>query len=139
MFFFFFLYQVNHSPSFHTDAKLDKDIKEALLYDSINLVNFGAVDKKKCIEEDRRKIKERLFQRQNKKETKYVLVLNLFNLTAVSNSEFQTYSNNKYLEYFLWNCYQVNATTSHGSLVNIGSGNGLVPSGNKPLPEPMLT
>ena len=24
-------------------------------------------------------------------------------------------------------------------LVNIGSGNGLVPSGNKPLPEPMLT
>ena len=22
---------------------------------------------------------------------------------------------------------------------NIGSGNGLVPSGNKPLPEPMLT
>ena len=25
------------------------------------------------------------------------------------------------------------------SLMNIGSGNGLVPSGNKPLPEPMLT
>ena len=25
------------------------------------------------------------------------------------------------------------------SLVNIGLGNGLVPSGNKPLPEPMLT
>ena len=24
-------------------------------------------------------------------------------------------------------------------LVNIGLGNGLVPSGNKPLPEPMLT
>ena len=24
-------------------------------------------------------------------------------------------------------------------LVNIGSGNGLVPSGNNPLPEPMLT
>ena len=23
--------------------------------------------------------------------------------------------------------------------VNIGSGNGLVPSGNEPLPEPMLT
>ena len=27
----------------------------------------------------------------------------------------------------------------HWSSVNIGSGNGLVPSGNKPLPEPMLT
>ena len=25
------------------------------------------------------------------------------------------------------------------SLVNIGSGNGMVLSGNKPLPEPMLT
>ena len=24
-------------------------------------------------------------------------------------------------------------------LVNIGSGNGLVPSGNRPLPDPMLT
>ena len=31
------------------------------------------------------------------------------------------------------------ATTSHWSLINTGSGNGLVPSGNKPLPEPMLT
>ena len=36
-------------------------------------------------------------------------------------------------------CSQANATTPHWSLVNIGSGNGLVPSGNKPLPEPMLT
>ena len=42
-------------------------------------------------------------------------------------------------KYFLWNCYQVNAPTPHSLLVNIGSGNGLVPSGNKPLPEPMLT
>ena len=29
--------------------------------------------------------------------------------------------------------------TDDKSTVNIGSGNGLVPSGNKPLPEPMLT
>ena len=36
-------------------------------------------------------------------------------------------------------CYQVNATTPYWSLVNIGSGNGLVPSGNKPLPESILT
>ena len=66
----FVLLQVNHSPSFHTDHKLDKELKEALLYDTLNLVNFGAVDKRKCIEEERRKIKERLFQRQNKKESK---------------------------------------------------------------------
>ncbi|XP_074651211.1 tubulin polyglutamylase ttll6-like isoform X2 [Tubulanus polymorphus] len=62
--------EVNHSPSFHTDAKLDKEIKEALLWDTVNLVNFGAVDKRKCIEEERRRIKDRLFQRQNRKETK---------------------------------------------------------------------
>ena len=54
-------------------------------------------------------------------------------------SKFQTHFNNKYLQYFLWNCYQVNATTPHWSLVNIGSGNGLVPSGKKPLTEPMMT
>ena len=34
---------------------------------------------------------------------------------------------------------QVNATRPYWWLVNIGSGNGLVPSGNKPLSEPMLT
>ena len=33
----------------------------------------------------------------------------------------------------------MNATIPRWSLVNIGSGNGLVPSGNKPLPEPTLT
>ena len=54
-------------------------------------------------------------------------------------SKFQTHFNDKYLKYFLCNCYQVNDTTTHWSLVNIGSGNGLVPSGNKPLPEPVLT
>ena len=32
--------------------------------------------------------------------------------------------------YFLCNCFQVNAATTHWSLVNIGSGNDLVPSGN---------
>ena len=36
-------------------------------------------------------------------------------------------------------CSQMNATEPHWWKINIGSGNGLVPSGNKPLPEPMLT
>ena len=43
------------------------------------------------------------------------------------------------LSIFLWNCYQVKATTPHWSLANIGTGNGLVPLGTKPLPEPVLT
>ena len=51
-------------------ASLISGSDAALLYDTLNLVNFGAVDKRKCIEEERRKIKERLFQRQNKKESK---------------------------------------------------------------------
>ena len=46
---------------------------------------------------------------------------------------------NRYLGYFLWYCPQVNAARPYWWLVNIGSGNGMVPSGSKPLPEPMLT
>ena len=34
---------------------------------------------------------------------------------------------------------QMNVAGPYWWEVNIGSGNGLVPSGNKPLPEPMLT
>ena len=41
--------------------------------------------------------------------------------------------------YHLWNCSQINVTGLNRWQVNIGSGNGLVPSGNKPLSEPMLT
>ena len=33
----------------------------------------------------------------------------------------------------------MNITVPFWSFVKIGSGNGLVPSANKPLPEPMLT
>ena len=33
----------------------------------------------------------------------------------------------------------MNATRPPSWLAAIGSGNGLMPSGNKPLPEPMLT
>ena len=33
----------------------------------------------------------------------------------------------------------MNVTELHWYSVNIGSGNGLVPSGSKPLPEPMFT
>ena len=43
------------------------------------------------------------------------------------------------LERFLWNYPKVNGTRPYCWLVNIGSGNGLVPSGTKPLSEPMMT
>ncbi|XP_043466529.1 tubulin polyglutamylase TTLL13P-like [Leptopilina heterotoma] len=57
-----FLLEVNHSPSFHTDAQLDKDVKESLLIDTFEMLNLQLCDKKKVIEEDRKRIKERLLQ-----------------------------------------------------------------------------
>ena len=60
---------MNHSPSFHTDAPLDKEVKEGLLYDTFNLVDLYANDKKKCQEEDRRRVKERLLYRQKPKDS----------------------------------------------------------------------
>ena len=44
-----------------------------------------------------------------------------------------------YLRYSLRNCHHLNVTGPYLWKVNIGSGNGLVPSGSKPLPELMLT
>lgn len=66
------LLQVNHSPSFNTDSELDREIKGALVWDSLNLVNFGACDRRRCIEEEKRRIKDRLLGRGVKKETRWV-------------------------------------------------------------------
>jgi tubulin polyglutamylase TTLL6/13 len=38
--------------------------------DTLNLVNFGACDRRKCIEEEKRRIKDRLMGRGTKKESK---------------------------------------------------------------------
>ncbi|XP_043487755.1 tubulin polyglutamylase TTLL13P-like [Polistes fuscatus] len=57
-----YLLEVNHSPSFHTDAQIDKDIKESLLIDTFEMLNLQQCDKKKIIEEDRRRIRDRLLQ-----------------------------------------------------------------------------
>ena len=42
-------------------------------------------------------------------------------------------------ELFPWNCSNLNATRPHWLIINIGSGKVLVPSGNRPLCEPVLT
>ena len=44
-----------------------------------------------------------------------------------------THIKDRYLEYLLWKCPKVNATRLHLWVVNTGSENGLVLSGNKPL------
>ena len=43
------------------------------------------------------------------------------------------------LKNFLWNCSGVDTENPHWLQADISAGNGLVPSGNKPLTEPMLT
>ena len=58
---------------------------------------------------------------------------------AVDSSSFQLDLSDWWLRHLLWNCPNMNATGLRWRSVNIGSGNGLVPSGNKPLPGPMLT
>jgi len=65
-------YQVNHSPSFTTDSPLDKEIKEGLMFDALNLLNFGACDRRKILEEDKKRVRDRLLQKQRPKEAKYV-------------------------------------------------------------------
>ena len=64
--------QVNHSPSFSTDAQLDREIKGTLIWDTLGLINFGAVDRRRCLEEERKRIKDRLLGKCTKKETKWV-------------------------------------------------------------------
>ncbi|UJR08124.1 hypothetical protein I4U23_012400 [Adineta vaga] len=63
--------EVNHSPSFTTDSKLDRDIKDALIYDTILLLNMPAADKRRFVEEEKRRVRERLFQKSNKKDNKF--------------------------------------------------------------------
>ena len=46
---------------------------------------------------------------------------------------FQTGFSDWWLRHLLWNCPNMSVTELHWWSVNIGSGNGLVPSGNKPL------
>ena len=57
----------------------------------------------------------------------------------VIRGNFQRHFNDKYLNHFLWNWSRVNATRPRRRLIRyIGSGNGSVPSDNKPLHESML-
>lgn len=63
---------MNHSPSFHTDSPLDKEVKEGLLYDTLRIIDLFANDKRRCQEEDKRRVQERLVHRQRSKENRSV-------------------------------------------------------------------
>ncbi|KAM3965596.1 tubulin polyglutamylase TTLL13 [Aphomia sociella] len=57
-----FILEVNHSPSFHTDTQLDREVKEGLLTDTFTMLNIWQCDKKRVLEEDRKRIRDRLLQ-----------------------------------------------------------------------------
>ncbi|XP_026466033.1 tubulin polyglutamylase ttll6-like [Ctenocephalides felis] len=61
-----YVLEVNHSPSFHTDSQIDREIKESLLYDTFSLLNLTHCDKRRVMEEDRRRVRDRLLQGINK-------------------------------------------------------------------------
>uniref|UniRef100_A0AAV2LDF3 Uncharacterized protein n=1 Tax=Knipowitschia caucasica TaxID=637954 RepID=A0AAV2LDF3_KNICA len=60
------LLEVNHSPSFTTDSQLDREVKDALLYDTLDLINLGACDRRKITKEERRRVKDRLQQNRSR-------------------------------------------------------------------------
>ncbi len=45
------------------------------MLDALNLLNFGACDRRKILEEDKKRVRDRLLQKQRPKEAKYVLQL----------------------------------------------------------------
>lgn len=55
-----YLLEVNHSPSFHTDAIIDKEIKESLLSDTFIILNLTSDDKQRILAEEKQKIQDRL-------------------------------------------------------------------------------
>uniref|UniRef100_A0A672H977 Tubulin tyrosine ligase-like family, member 6 n=1 Tax=Salarias fasciatus TaxID=181472 RepID=A0A672H977_SALFA len=60
------LLEVNHSPSFTTDSPLDREVKDALLYDTLVLLNLGACDRRRITREERRRATERLQQNRSR-------------------------------------------------------------------------
>ncbi|XP_047139677.1 tubulin polyglutamylase ttll6 isoform X3 [Hydra vulgaris] len=60
--------EVNHSPSFTTDSKLDREIKDAVVYDTLVLANFSLNDKRKCLEDERKQLHERLVKSKDRKK-----------------------------------------------------------------------
>ena len=63
----------------------------------------------------------------------YIYTYMWYLLPVCTISNFQTHIKDRYLQHFLWNCPQVNATLYHRWLTNIGSSNGLLSSGNNPF------
>lgn len=56
------LLEVNHSPSFHMDGQVDKEVKLPLIRDTFRMLNVKPSDKKRVLEADKRRINNRLLR-----------------------------------------------------------------------------
>ncbi|XP_042564878.1 tubulin polyglutamylase ttll6 [Clupea harengus] len=54
------LLEVNHSPSFTTDSRLDREVKDRMLYDTLVLINLGAYSPKQARQEEKNRLADRL-------------------------------------------------------------------------------
>ncbi|CAH1407877.1 unnamed protein product [Nezara viridula] len=57
-----YLLEVNHSPSFHTDAPIDREVKEALIIDTFKILNLPKNIKHSVMIEDKRNVTNRLLK-----------------------------------------------------------------------------
>ncbi|XP_054725381.1 tubulin polyglutamylase TTLL13 [Anastrepha obliqua] len=57
-----YVLEVNHSPSYHTHELVDRQVKKALIRDTLLMVSTPLANKKEILREDRKRIKERLLK-----------------------------------------------------------------------------
>ncbi|XP_032577787.1 tubulin polyglutamylase TTLL13 [Drosophila sechellia] len=57
-----YILEVNHSPSFHTNEQVDREVKRPLIRDTLNLVSTVLADKRQILKEDRKRVKQRLLK-----------------------------------------------------------------------------
>uniref|UniRef100_B3P636 GG12126 n=1 Tax=Drosophila erecta TaxID=7220 RepID=B3P636_DROER len=57
-----YILEVNHSPSFHTNEQVDREVKRPLIRDTLNLVSAVLADKRQILKEDRKRVKQRLLK-----------------------------------------------------------------------------
>uniref|UniRef100_A0A1A9WF73 Tubulin--tyrosine ligase-like protein 9 n=1 Tax=Glossina brevipalpis TaxID=37001 RepID=A0A1A9WF73_9MUSC len=57
-----YILEVNHSPSFHTNELVDRQVKKPLIKDTLCLVATALADKRQILREDRKRVKQRLLK-----------------------------------------------------------------------------
>ncbi|XP_073819526.1 tubulin tyrosine ligase-like 6B [Musca autumnalis] len=59
-----YILEVNHSPSFHTNEMVDRQVKRPLIRDTLALVSTALADKRQILREDRKRVKQRLLKQK---------------------------------------------------------------------------